>query len=148
MFPLQWGRFVSLTSFSMSGLVEGRLHEEAKGCWPADSAVGTQLGSCLRAASLTIARYTGCVGLTSEWPLGWSSFVLDAFTSLFLMLISDELILDQLSSSSDPQTKGRYLPRKITHLLSRLAIGFCAMAICSVYEGKRMKEVTSRRLSC
>ena len=29
MFPLQWGRFVSLTSFSMSGLVEGRLHEEA-----------------------------------------------------------------------------------------------------------------------
>ena len=32
MFPLQWGRFVSLTSFSMSGLVEGRLHEEAKGC--------------------------------------------------------------------------------------------------------------------
>ena len=147
MFPLQWGRFVSLTSFSISGTVGGRLHEEARAGDLLILLWGQSWGAICR-QYLTTATYRGRVGFTSEWPLGWSCFVLDAFISLFLMRISDELISDQPSFSPDPQTTGRYLPRKITHFLSRLALGFCAMAICSVYEGKRTKEDTSQRLSC
>ena len=65
MFPLQWGRFVSLTSFSISGTVGGRLHEEARAGDLLILLWGQSWGAICR-QYLTTAMYRGRVGFTSE----------------------------------------------------------------------------------